>query len=258
MNQQPGGVSEGSAQRGGFAVEINGLYKWFGTFQVLSDINLKVRNGERVVICGPSGSGKSTLIRCINALEDYQRGEVVVEGVPLTHNLKRIDEIRREIGMVFQQFNLFPHLTVLENCTLAPIYVRKMPKSDAERIARKYLDRVRIPEQADKYPGQLSGGQQQRVAIARALCMSPKIMMFDEPTSSLDPVATESIETLIRGLVPRLTVIFVTHNLAQATRVSDWTIFLNKGRLVEHGPTTQVFEHPAEDETAHYVGGHFG
>ena len=158
MNQQPDGVSEGSAQRGGFAVEISGLYKWFGTFQVLSDINLKVRNGERVVICGPSGSGKSTLIRCINALEDYQRGEVVVEGVPLTHNLKRIDEIRREIGMVFQQFNLFPHLTVLENCTLAPIYVRKMPKSDAERIARKYLDRVRIPEQADKYPGQLSGG----------------------------------------------------------------------------------------------------
>jgi len=254
MNQQPDGVSEGSAQRGGFAVEINGLYKWFGTFQVLSDINLKVRNGERVVICGPSGSGKSTLIRCINALEDYQRGEVVVEGVPLTHNLKRIDEIRREIGMVFQQFNLFPHLTVLENCTLAPIYVRKMPKSDAERIARKYLDRVRIPEQADKYPGQLSGGQQQRVAIARALCMSPKIMMFDEPTSSLDPeMVKEVLDTMVELAQEGMTMLVVTHEMGFARQVANRMVFMDAGQILEINTPAAFFSNPQHERTRAFL-----
>src|SRR4030081_3774688 len=176
-----------TAGRSEFAVEIEGLHKWFGEFYVLRDVNLQVRRGERIVICGPSGSGKSTLLRCINGLEPYQRGEVTVDGIALRNDPKRIVQVRREVGMVFQQFNLFPHLTVLQNCTLAPIYVRKMAKRDAELIARKYLDRVRIPEQADKYPAQLSGGQQQRVAIARALYMQPKIMLFDEPTSALAP-----------------------------------------------------------------------
>ena len=184
------------------AVEIVGMHKWYGDFHVLRDINLKVMRGERIVICGPSGSGKSTMIRCINRLEDYQRGRVIVDGMELTEDLKKIDEVRREVGMVFQQFNLFPHLTVLENCTLAPIWVRKMPKKEAEEIARHYLERVRIPEQADKYPGQLSGGQQQRVAIARALCMNPKIMLFDEPTSALDPEMVKEVLDTMVGLAP--------------------------------------------------------
>ena len=180
------------------AIEIIGLNKWFGSFHVLRDIDLKVMRGERIVICGPSGSGKSTLLRCINRIEDWQRGRVIVDGMELTEDLKKIDEVRREVGMVFQQFNLFPHLTVLENCTLAPIWVRKLPKKEAEEIARHYLERVRIPEQANKYPAQLSGGQQQRVAIARALCMQPKIMLFDEPTSALDPeMVKEVLDTMV-------------------------------------------------------------
>jgi general L-amino acid transport system ATP-binding protein len=245
---------ETAAERDSFAVEISGLYKWFGNFQVLADINLKVRNGERVVICGPSGSGKSTLIRCINALEDYQRGEVKVEGVPLTYNLKRIDEIRREVGMVFQQFNLFPHLTVLENCTLAPIHVRKMPKAEAETIARRYLARVRIPEQADKYPGQLSGGQQQRVAIARALCMSPKIMMFDEPTSSLDPeMVKEVLDTMVELAHEGMTMLVVTHEMGFARQVANRMVFMDAGQIVEIAPPDAFFSNPRHERTRAFL-----
>jgi general L-amino acid transport system ATP-binding protein len=248
------GADEKQAERDGLAVEISGLHKWFGDFQVLADINLKVRNGERVVICGPSGSGKSTLIRCINALEDYQRGEVKVEGVPLTHNLKRIDEIRREVGMVFQQFNLFPHLTVLENCTLAPIHVRKMPKAEAEAVARKYLTRVRIPEQADKYPGQLSGGQQQRVAIARALCMSPKIMMFDEPTSSLDPeMVKEVLDTMVELAQEGMTMLVVTHEMGFARQVANRMVFMDAGQIVEMAPPDAFFGNPRHERTRAFL-----
>jgi general L-amino acid transport system ATP-binding protein len=248
------GASEKQAERDGLAVEISGLYKWFGDFQVLADINLKIRNGERVVICGPSGSGKSTLIRCINALEDYQRGEVKVEGVPLTHNLKRIDEIRREVGMVFQQFNLFPHLTVLENCTLAPTHVRKMPKAEAEAVARKYLTRVRIPEQADKYPGQLSGGQQQRVAIARALCMSPKIMMFDEPTSSLDPeMVKEVLDTMVELAQEGMTMLVVTHEMGFARQVANRMVFMDAGQIVEMAPPDAFFSNPRHERTRAFL-----
>ena len=248
------GAGEKQAERDGLAVEISGLHKWFGEFQVLADINLKVRNGERVVICGPSGSGKSTLIRCINALEDYQRGEVKVEGVPLTHNLKRIDEIRREVGMVFQQFNLFPHLTVLENCTLAPIHVRKMPKAEAEAVARKYLTRVRIPEQADKYPGQLSGGQQQRVAIARALCMSPKIMMFDEPTSSLDPeMVKEVLDTMVELAQEGMTMLVVTHEMGFARQVANRMVFMDAGQIVEMAPPDAFFDNPRHERTRAFL-----
>ena len=248
-------VRETTAEQDGLAVEISGLHKWFGSFQVLADINLKVRNGERVVICGPSGSGKSTLIRCINALEDYQRGEVKVEGVPLTHNLKRIDEIRREVGMVFQQFNLFPHLTVLENCTLAPIHVRKMPKAEADAVARKYLTRVRIPEQADKYAVQLSGGQQQRVAIARALCMSPKIMMFDEPTSSLDPeMVKEVLDTMVELAQEGMTMLVVTHEMGFARAVADRVIFMDRGEIVEQNEPEAFFANPRNERTKLFLG----
>jgi general L-amino acid transport system ATP-binding protein len=255
MDQQPADAArDRDGQTGGFAVAINGLCKWFGSFQVLADINLKVRNGERVVICGPSGSGKSTLIRCINGLEDYQRGEVIVEGVTLTNNLKRIDEIRREIGMVFQQFNLFPHLTVLENCTLAPIYVRKMPKSEAESVARKYLDRVRIPEQADKYPGQLSGGQQQRVAIARALCMNPKIMMFDEPTSSLDPeMVKEVLDTMVELAQEGMTMLVVTHEMGFARQVANRMVFMDAGQILEINTPAAFFSNPQHERTRAFL-----
>src|SRR6201981_2648971 len=244
------GAGETQVERDGFAVEISGLHKWFGEFQVLADINLKVRNGERVVICGPSGSGKSTLIRCINALEDYQRGEVKVEGVPLTHNLKRIDEIRREVGMVFQQFNLFPHLTVLENCTLAPIHVRKMPPAEAEEIARRFLKRVRIPEQADKYPGPLSGGQQQRVAIARALCMNPKLMMVDEPTSALDPeMVKEVLDTMVELAMDGMTMIVVSHEMGFARQVANRIVFMDAGQIVEVNAPEEFFNHPQHERT---------
>jgi general L-amino acid transport system ATP-binding protein len=194
------------------------------------------------------------LIRCINALEDYQRGEVIVEGVPLTNNLKRIDEIRREIGMVFQQFNLFPHLTVLENCTLAPIYVRKMPKSEAERVARKYLDRVRIPEQADKYPGQLSGGQQQRVAIARALCMNPKIMMFDEPTSSLDPeMVKEVLDTMVELAQEGMTMLVVSHEMGFARQVANRMVFMDAGQILEINTPAAFFSNPQHERTRAFL-----
>jgi general L-amino acid transport system ATP-binding protein len=232
------------------AVEIAHVRKWFGEFPVLSDVSLNIRFGERVVICGPSGSGKSTLLRCINALEDYQQGRIVVDGKVLTRDLRRIDEVRREVGMVFQQFNLFPHLTVLENCTLAPIWVRKMPKSDAEHIAMHYLQRVKIPEQAQKYPGQLSGGQQQRVAIARALCMSPKIMMFDEPTSALDPeMVKEVLDTMVEVARDGTTMIVVTHEMGFARQVANRVVFMDGGQIIEINEPTAFFDHPRHERT---------
>ena len=217
---------------------------------MLADVNLRVRRGERVVICGPSGSGKSTLIRCINGLEEFQRGEVNVNGAPLTRNLKRLDEVRRDVGMVFQQFNLFPHLTVLENCTLAPIQVGKMPKQRAEEIARKFLARVKIPEQADKYPGQLSGGQQQRVAIARALCMNPKIMMFDEPTSALDPeMVKEVLDTMVELANDGMTMLVVTHEMGFARQVANRVVFMDGGQIVEINTPEEFFSHPQHERT---------
>src|SRR6516225_1609543 len=245
---------ETTAEPDGLAVEISGLHKWFGTFQVLADVNLKIRNGERVVICGPSGSGKSTLIRCVNALEDYQRGEVIVEGVPLTHNLKRIEEVRREVGMVFQQFNLFPHLTVLENCTLAPIWVRRMPRKEAEDIARHQLARVRIPEQAAKYPAQLSGGQQQRVAIARALCMQPKIMLFDEPTSALDPeMVKEVLDSMVALALDGMTMLVVSHEMGFARQVADRMILMDAGQIIEMNDPAAFFDHPQHERTKQFL-----
>ena len=231
-------------------IEITGLNKWFGPFHVLRDIDLSVARRERIVICGPSGSGKSTLIRCINRLEEYQEGEVSVDGTELTHNLKNIDAIRREVGMVFQQFNLFPHLTVLENCTLAPIWVRKMPKAEAQKIAMQYLERVKIPEQADKYPGQLSGGQQQRVAIARALCMQPNIMLFDEPTSALDPeMIKEVLEVMVDLAESGMTMLVVTHEMGFAAQVADRVIFMDAGQIVEQNTPDEFFNNPQSDRT---------
>jgi general L-amino acid transport system ATP-binding protein len=233
-----------------FAVEVTGLHKWFGTFHVLADVSIKVRRGERVVICGPSGSGKSTLIRCINALEEYQRGEIVVDGVQLTKNLKRVDDVRREVGMVFQQFNLFPHLTVLENCILAPMHVRKLPRRTAEETARRLLERVKIPEQAEKYPGQLSGGQQQRVAIARALCMNPKIMMFDEPTSALDPeMVKEVLDTMVELANDGMTMMVVTHEMGFARQVADRVVFMDAGQIVEINSPEAFFSNPQHERT---------
>jgi general L-amino acid transport system ATP-binding protein len=232
------------------AVEMIGVHKWFGEFHVLRDINLKVRRGERIVVCGPSGSGKSTMIRCINRLEEHQQGRVIVDGVELTNDLKRIDEVRREVGMVFQHFNLFPHLTVLENCTLAPIWVRKMPKAEAEEIAMHYLARVKIPEQAKKYPGQLSGGQQQRVAIARALCMSPKIMLFDEPTSSLDPeMVKEVLDTMVQLAIDGMTMIVVTHEMGFARQVANRIVFMDAGQIIETNVPEEFFTNPQHERT---------
>ena len=228
------------------AVEITGLNKWFGHFHVLRDVSLKVMRGERIVICGPSGGGKSTLLRCINRIEDWQQGRVIVDGVELTDDLKTIDEVRREVGMVFQHFNLFPHLTVLENCTLAPIWVRGMPRKEAEEIARHYLARVRIPEQADKYPGQLSGGQQQRVAIARALCMQPKIMLFDEPTSALDPeMVKEVLDTMVGLALDGMTMLVVTHEMGFARQVASRMVLMDAGQIVEINEPKEFFDHSA-------------
>ena len=236
-------------------IRIEGLDKWFGHFQVLTDINLSVRAGERIVICGPSGSGKSTLIRCINALEEFQEGEIVVDGIDLGPNLRRVDEVRREVGMVFQSFNLFPHLTVLENCTLAPIWVRNIPKKDAEAAAMKYLDRVKIPHQANKYPGQMSGGQQQRVAIARALCMNPKIMLFDEPTSALDPeMVKEVLDTMIGLAEDGMTMLCVTHEMGFARSVADRVVFMAEGRIVEEAPPEEFFANPKNETTRNFLG----
>src|SRR5262249_8985096 len=226
------------------------LNKWFGTLHVLRDVDLKVMRGERIVICGPSGGGKSTLLRCINRIEGWQRGRVIVDGMELTDDLKKIDEVRREIGMVFQQFNLFPHLTVLENCTLAPIWVRKMPKGEAEDLARHYLERVRIPEQADKYPARLSGGQQQRVAIARALCMQPKIMLFDEPTSALDPEMVKEVPDTMVGLaLDGMTMLVVSHEMGFARQVATRMVLMDAGQIIEVNEPETFFDHPQHERT---------
>ncbi len=232
------------------AIQLVNVNKWYGEFHVLRDINMMVRRGERIVICGPSGSGKSTMIRCINRLEEHQRGQIIVDGVELTNDLKKIDEIRRDVGMVFQHFNLFPHLTVLENCTLAPIWVRKMPKKDAEEVAMHYLHRVKIPEQAAKSPGQLSGGQQQRVAIARALCMSPKIMLFDEPTSALDPeMVKEVLDTMVGLAQDGMTMLCVTHEMGFARQVANRVVFMDVGQIIEANTPEEFFAHPQHERT---------
>jgi general L-amino acid transport system ATP-binding protein len=231
-----------------FQVEMQGVHKWFGAFHALSDINLTVRRGERIVICGPSGSGKSTLIRCLNGLERHQVGRIVVGDVELTDDQRRIDEVRREVGMVFQQFNLFPHLTILENCTLAPVWVKKMAKREAKDLALHYLHRVRIPEQADKYPGQLSGGQQQRAAIARSLCMGPRMMLFDEPTSALDPeMVKEVIDTMVSLAEDGMTMLCVSHEMAFARRVADRVVFMDAGRIVEANTPDTFFDDPQHE-----------
>jgi general L-amino acid transport system ATP-binding protein len=232
------------------AIAISHMDKWYGDFHVLRDINLSVHRGERIVICGPSGSGKSTLIRCINRLEEHQKGQIVVDGIELTNDLKKIDEIRREVGMVFQHFNLFPHLTIMENLTLAPIWVRKMPKKDAEELAMQYLKRVKIPEQARKYPGQLSGGQQQRVAIARSLCMNPKIMLFDEPTSALDPeMIKEVLEVMVDLAQSGMTMLCVTHEMGFARQVANRVIFMDQGQIIEQNSPKEFFENPKSERT---------
>ncbi len=232
------------------AIEMAAVHKWYGEFHVLKDINLTVHKGERIVICGPSGSGKSTLIRCINRLEEHQKGRIVVDGVELTGDLKNIEIVRSEVGIVFQQFNLFPHLTVLENCSLAPIWVRRMRKAEAEEIAMKYLERVKIPEQALKYPGQLSGGQQQRVAIARSLCMSPRIMLFDEPTSALDPeMIKEVLDVMVELAESGMTMICVTHEMGFATAVANRVIFMDFGEIIEENEPHEFFNNPKHDRT---------
>ncbi|WP_321573421.1 amino acid ABC transporter ATP-binding protein [Geminicoccus flavidas] len=234
----------------GAMIQLDQVNKWYGQFHVLRNVNLSVEKGQKVVVCGPSGSGKSTMIRCINRLEEHQQGRIVVNGIELTSDVKNVDAIRREVGMVFQHFNLFPHLTVLENLTLAPIWVRKTPKAEAEAIARHYLERVRIPEQADKYPGQLSGGQQQRVAIARALCMKPQIMLFDEPTSALDPeMVKEVLDTMVSLANEGMTMICVTHEMGFAKAVADFVVFMDKGEVVEQAAPTEFFGNPRSDRT---------
>ncbi|NKB49360.1 MAG: ATP-binding cassette domain-containing protein [Alphaproteobacteria bacterium] len=239
-----------SSETGAPVIEINGLNKWFGPFHVLRDINLSVAQRERIVICGPSGSGKSTLIRCINRLEEHQEGQIIVDGTELTNDLKNIDAVRREVGMVFQSFNLFPHLTVLENCTLAPIWVRKTPKAEAEAIAMELLERVKIPEQADKYPGQMSGGQQQRVAIARSLCMRPNVMLFDEPTSALDPeMIKEVLDVMVDLAESGMTMLVVTHEMGFASQVADRVIFMDEGQIVEQNTPDEFFNNPQSDRT---------
>ena len=238
------------------AVQLIGVNKWFGAFHVLRDINLEIVRGERIVVCGPSGSGKSTMIRCINRLEEHQQGRIIVDGIELTNDLKKIHEVRRDVGMVFQHFNLFPHLTVLENCTLAPIWVRRMPKRDADALAMNYLARVKIPEQANKYPAQLSGGQQQRVAIARALCMSPKIMLFDEPTSALDPeMVKEVLDTMVTLADEGMTMICVTHEMGFARQVANRVIFMDAGQIIEANEPKEFFANPRHERTRLFLGG---
>jgi general L-amino acid transport system ATP-binding protein len=236
--------------RNAVAVDIVGLNKWYGEFHVLREVSLQVMRGERIVICGPSGGGKSTLLRCINRIEDWQQGHVIVDGTELTADLKSIDEIRREVGMVFQQFNLFPHLSVLENCMLAPVWVRRMPRREAEALARANLARVRIPEQADKYPAQLSGGQQQRVAIARALCMRPKIMLFDEPTSALDPeMVREVLDSMLALALDGMTMLVVTHEMGFARQAATRMALMDAGQIIEVNEPEAFFSHPQHERT---------
>ena len=236
-------------------IEMQGVNKWYDSFQVLTDIHLSVRTGERIVICGPSGSGKSTLIRCINRLETVQKGRIEVDGIDLTAGGKNVDAVGAEVGMVFQQFNLFPHLTILENCTLAPMRSRGMSKAEAEEVAMKYLTRVRIPEQAHKHPSQLSGGQQQRVAIARALCMAPKVMLFDEPTSALDPeMVKEVLDTMIGLAEDGMTMLCVTHEMGFARSVADRVIFMADGKILEQAPPATFFGNPQHEKTRQFLG----
>jgi len=249
-------MSEAQQQTSGMQVseetmiQMNNVHKWYGSFHVLKDINLQVNHGERIVICGPSGSGKSTLIRCINRLEEHQKGQIIVEGTELTNDLKKIEEIRREVGMVFQHFNLFPHLSILENLVLAPIWVRNTPRAEAEETAMKYLERVKIPEQALKYPGQLSGGQQQRVAIARSLCMNPKVMLFDEPTSALDPeMIKEVLDVMIELAEEGMTMICVTHEMGFAKTVANRVIFMDEGEIIEENNPHEFFDNPQHERT---------
>ena len=242
------------AEQGEAIIQVIDMHKWYDQFHVLRGLNLDVSMGERIVICGPSGSGKSTFIRCINRLEVHQRGQIIVDGIELTDDLRNIDTIRREVGMVFQHFNLFPHLTVLENCCLAPIWVRKTPRREAEQIAMKYLERVKIPEQAKKYPGQLSGGQQQRVAIARSLCMNPKIMLFDEPTSALDPeMIKEVLDVMVELAESGMTMLCVTHEMGFAKTVADRVIFMDQGEIVDQGTPGEFFGNPREARTRQFL-----
>jgi general L-amino acid transport system ATP-binding protein len=246
--------SEDPSSTGPVAIEMTGVEKWFGQFKVLNDINLEVRTGEKIVICGPSGSGKSTLIRCINGLETHDKGRIVVDGTELTRNLRQVERIRSEVGMVFQSFNLFPHLTVLENLCLAPEWVRRTGRKEAEERALKLLDRVKIREQARKYPGQLSGGQQQRVAIARALAMSPRIMLFDEPTSALDPEMVKEVLDVMTGLAKAgMTMLVVTHEMGFARAVADRVIFMDQGEIVEDGPPSEFFTAPRHERTRAFL-----
>ncbi|MEN8221552.1 MAG: amino acid ABC transporter ATP-binding protein [Pseudomonadota bacterium] len=236
-------------------IEMRGVHKWYGEFHALKEINLSVKKGEKIVICGGSGSGKSTLIRCLNRLEKHEQGQIIVAGTELNDDLKHIEQTRREIGMVFQQFNLFPHLSVLENCTLAPIWVRKLPRKEAESIAMNFLERVHIPEQADKYPGQLSGGQQQRVAIARSLCMSPEIMLFDEPTSALDPeMIKEVLDVMIELAEEGMTMLCVTHEMGFAKTVANRVIFMDKGEIIEENVPDLFFSHPQSERAREFLG----
>jgi general L-amino acid transport system ATP-binding protein len=253
--EQPAGIAPAPTRvADAVAIEMKGVHKWYGDLHVLRGIDMTVRSGERIVICGPSGSGKSTLIRCINRLEEHQRGRIIVSGVELTGDTEKIDEVRREVGMVFQQFNLFPHYTVLENCALAPIWVRKTPRKQAEEIAMHYLNRVKIPEQARKYPGQLSGGQQQRVAIARALCMNPKIMLFDEPTSALDPeMVKEVLDTMVGLADDGMTMLCVTHEMGFARRVANRIVFMDAGQIVEANDPHAFFARPQHARTKQFL-----
>jgi polar amino acid transport system ATP-binding protein len=246
--------TETSAKHPEFIVRLAAVNKWFGAFQVLEDINLSVRSGERIVVCGPSGSGKSTLIRCMNGLEEYQKGSIIVDGRDLKKSPSELKAARREVGMVFQQFNLFPHLSVIENCMLAPIKVRQQSRAEAEERAKHFLNRVRIGEQANKYPAQLSGGQQQRVAIARALCMEPKIMLFDEPTSALDPeMVKDVLDTMVRLAEDGMTMICVTHEMGFARSVADRVIFMDAGKIVEEAPPEQFFSNPRHPRTQEFL-----
>ncbi len=246
MNEQAPAQPDGND----YAVVMRNVHKWFGQFHVLKNLNLNVDRGEKIVICGPSGSGKSTVIRCINRLEEHQKGDIIVDGVQLDNDLKHIEKVRSEVGMVFQHFNLFPHLTAMQNCTLAPIWVKKMPKAEAEAIAMQYLERVQIPEQAHKFPGQLSGGQQQRVAIARSLCMQPRIMLFDEPTSALDPeMIKEVLEVMIELANEGITMLCVTHEMGFAKTVADRVIFMDEGEIIEQNTPQEFFDHPEHERS---------
>ncbi len=243
-------MTDQNKKDGEYIIEMNAVHKWYGSFHVLKDFNLQVNKGERIVICGPSGSGKSTAIRCINHLEEHQKGKIIIDGTELTGDLKHIEKIRQEVGMVFQHFNLFPHLTILENLALAPIWVKKMARKEAEENAMKYLERVKIPEQAKKFPGQLSGGQQQRVAIARSLCMNPKVMLFDEPTSALDPeMISEVLDVMVELAEEGMTMICVTHEMGFAKKVANRVIFMDEGQIIEQNNPHEFFDNPQHDST---------